>query len=182
MGFFTKIKDNFTHGGVKVQLQAPASASMNDASIPAAITVSATDKQETIENVSLFLVARNSNRGFVQPGNISNTPNQATETVVAQANYMQPFTIAPGENKTVELAITMNQGAAMQSQMPSDGALAQVAGMMQQLQSVSEIMNDTSYEYRIRATAKVEGIAFSPSHELPIQLLKPGEVGGALRL
>lgn len=95
---------------------------------------------------------------------------------------IRPFTIAPGETKTIELAITMNQGAAMQSQMPADGALAQVAGIIQQLQSVSEIMNDTSYEYHIRATAKVEGIAFSPSNEQLIQLLKPGEVGGALRL
>jgi len=130
----------------------------------------------------LFLVARSSKRGFVQPGNTANTPNQTTETVVAQAHYMQSFTVAPGETKTIELAITMNQGAAMQSQMSVDGALAQVAGIMQQLQSVSETMNGISYKYRIRTTAKVEGIAFSPSHELPIQLLKPGKVGDVLRL
>ncbi len=34
MGFFGKIKENLSHGGVKIQLQAPASVSMQDAVLP----------------------------------------------------------------------------------------------------------------------------------------------------
>lgn len=182
MGFFGKLKNTLSRGGIKVQLQAPASASMNDPTIPTTVTVSASDKQETIERVTVSLLARSYDRGFMQPTNGSaNNADQGQELTVAEANYTQPFIIQPGEVKTFQLAVVMNQGAAMASQLPEGSMAAKLAGALQGLQSLSELMNDTSYQYSIRATAKVSGVVFSPSQEQPLQLLKPGQFGGAVQ-
>ena len=183
MGFLGKLKDNFSHGGIKVQLQAPASASMNDPTIPVTVSVSASGKQETIERVTVSLIARSYDRGFMQPtsGTVNNS-NQEQELTVAEANYAQPFTLMPGQQvQNLQLNLVMNQGANIATQLPEGGIAAKLAGALQGLQSLSEIMNDTSYQYSIRATAKVQGIAFSPSQEQPIQLLKPGQIGGAIQ-
>lgn len=183
MGLFSKLKDNFTHGGVKVGLEAPASVSMTDSAIPVTVTVSASDKQETIDRVSALLIARSLDRGFTQPTNGSlNNANQGQEITVAEANFAQQFTIMPGETKTVQLSIVMNQGAAMASQLPEDSIAAKFASALQNLQSISEVMNDTSYSYDIRVTAKVSGVVLSPSKQQPIQLRKPGQMGGAVQL
>ena len=180
MGFFDKLKDNFSHGGVKVQIQAPASASMNDPSIPVTVTISASDKQETIERVTVAIIAQSLDRGFTQPtGNSTNNSTHAQELTVAEANMARSFTIMPGETKVIQLSIIMNQGAALEAQLPEDSVAAKFAGALQSLQSISELMNDTSYSYSVRASAKVSGILFSPSQEQPIQLLKPGQMGGA---
>ena len=179
MGFFGKLKENIKHGGIKVQLQAPASVSMNEPTVPVTVTVSASDEQETIERIVVSIIAETFDRGFSSP-DVSNPNNrQGQESVVAEANDMQPFTLMPGETKSVQLNIVMNQGASMAAQIPEGSGMAQVAGMLQKIQSVSEVMNNNSYRYFLRATAKVEGIALSPSQQQPLQILKPGEVGGA---
>lgn len=163
-------------------MQAPASASMNDPTIPVTITVSASDKQETIERVTVSIIARSYDRGFMQPANGSvNSSDQGQELTVAEANYAQPFDIMPGEVKSFQLDIAMNQGAALEAELPEGSVAAKVAGALQGLQSISELMNDTSYSYSVRATAKVSGIMFLPTQEQPIQLLKPGQLGGTIQ-
>lgn len=179
MGFFGKLKENIKHGGIKVQLQGPASVSMNDPTVPVTVTISASDEQETIERVVVSIIAETFDRGFSSPDPNNRAGQQGQESVMAEANDMQPFTLMPGQTKSIQLNIVMNQGAAMAAQVPEGSGMAQVAGMLQKLQSVSESMDNTSYRYFLRATAKVEGIALSPSQEQPLQILKPGEVGGA---
>jgi len=59
--------------------------------------------------------------------------------------------------------------------------VAQVAGAFQKLQAVSEAMNGNSYVYAVEATAQIEGIKFGASHQQPIQILKPGQIGTAFQ-
>ncbi len=178
MGFFNKLKENFNHGGVKVQLQAPASISMNDATMPVTVTLTSSE-QQTVSLVSVIIQGQSHNQGFTQGNSLNQSQSQ--QVTMARADYAQPVTLMPGESKEIPVTVTINQGAAMAAQLPQDGAMAQVAGMLQKLQSVSEIMNDDSYQYFVEARAKVEGIAFSPSVRQPLQILKPGQFGGAIQ-
>lgn len=179
MGLFGKLKENFNHGGIKVQLQAPASVSMNDATLPVTVSITASEEQKNIERVSVTIIAESHNQSFSQ--NSNDASPQSQQHTVAESDYSQPFMLAPGETKTVEISLVMNQGAAITAQLPEGSGLAQVAGMFQKLQSVSEAMNGTSYEYFVKATAKIEGITFGPSYQQPIQILKPGEMGTAFQ-
>ncbi|HET9098281.1 MAG TPA: hypothetical protein VFN51_01550 [Candidatus Saccharimonadales bacterium] len=175
MGLFGKIKENFNHGGIKIQLQAPASVSMNDATLPVSVNVSATSEPHNIESVSVAIIAQPANQAFTDPNNVNSVQN--FQETVARSDINQPFSLQPGESKTIEFTIVMNAGAAAASQLPAGSSMAEVAGVFQKLQSVSEVMDRSIYEYYIEASAKVEGIGFSPSFQQPIQLFKPGEIG-----
>lgn len=177
MGFFSKLKENFTHGGVKISLQAPPSVSMNGADVPVTVALSATDKQESIERVTVRILAQTNNRAFSASSNANANASQNEEHTVAEAEYAQPFSLAPGETKNVPLNIVMNQGAAVASQLPQDSGAAKVFGALQKLESVSEAMNGASYTYTIEASAKVQGLALGPGTRQPIQILKPGQIG-----
>jgi hypothetical protein len=184
MGIFGKLKENFNHGGIKIQLQAPATVSMNDAAVPVTVNVSATEEQRTVENIRVNITAQSQNQGFNEPTNQNiGMPEtaQGAQHVVAEANYTQPFSIMPGETKTIKLSIVMNAGAAVGAQLPEGSGMAQVAGALQKLQSISEAMNGNSYQYFIQVSAKIEGVTLGPSYQQSIQILKPGEMGGAIQ-
>lgn len=182
MGFFGKIKDNLNHGGVDITLQAPASASMQDASLPVTITVTNTSgQQHIIKSIKAEVVATSQNQNFGDPNNPSNS-TQVTNNVVARADYAQQFPIMPAETKSVQVNIVMNAGSAIASQIPEGSGLAQVAGALQKLQSIGEALNPDSYSYTIRATADVEGIGLDPMKSQPIQILKPGQIGTAFNI
>lgn len=179
MSLFGKLKENFNHGGVKIQLQAPASISMNDATVPVTVSVTARDQQRTIDHVSVAITAQSYNQAFSDSDDTS--PAQSQQHTVAQSDYAQPFTLMPGETKTVEVSIVMNEGAAVAAQLPEGSGMAQIAGVFQKLQSVSEALNGSSWQYSIEASAKIEGVSFGPSYQQPIQILKPGEIGTAFQ-
>src|SRR4051812_37040347 len=100
MSIFGKLKENFNHGGIKIQLQAPASVSMNDATVPVTVSLSASGEQKTIERVTVTITARSYNQQFNEPvgdSSISSSPTfQGVQHVVAEVNYSQPFSIMPG--------------------------------------------------------------------------------------
>ncbi len=88
--------------------------------------------------------------------------------------------LQPNETKTVQLNIVMNTGAMAGAVMPEGSAMAQVAGVLQKIQTVSEALNKNSYSYDVRASADVDGISLDPAKQQPVQILKPGEIGTAL--
>lgn len=178
MGFFDKLKQNFKHG-VKVTLDAPASVSVQDASLPVSVSVTASDNQQTIQKIYVEIVAETRDKSF----SVNSGPNDNYETkVVARAEYNEPFLVNVGETKSVQLSITMNQGAAAKEQLPEGSGLAQIAGAFEKLQNVTSAMSQKNYTYTIRAVADVEGVAFDPSDQRPLQILKPGEFGGGFNI
>jgi len=178
MGFFGKLKQNFTHGGVKVKIQAPASVSMQDASVPVAVAVTAGDSPQTVSKVSVEIIAESRSQAFNQGGDA----NSITMNTVARSEDAQQFSLAPGESKTVQLAIVMNAGAAIAQQLPDDGAATQIAEGLAKLQNVAQALDPSAATYTIVAKADVQGIALDPSDKQPIQILKPGELGGAVNI
>lgn len=180
MGFFNKIKDNLSHGGIKIQLQAPASVSMQDASLPVTVTLTNSTDTRTVKRVTAEIIATSRNQSFNQPGNSGVSNTQTTNETVARADNMEQFVLQPSETKTVQLNIVMNTGAAVADQLPEGSGMAQVAGALQKLQSISEALNKDSYSYDVRASADVDGIKLDPAKQQPLQILKPGEIGTAL--
>jgi len=174
MGIFSKITDNFKHGGVDVHLQAPASVSLQDASFVASVNITAKDTSQTIKHVRVEVVGEPHNQSF----NTSSTGQNYIRKVMARAEYAEPFALQAGETKTIQLNIVMNSGAAAVGQMEEQNNLAgSIAQAVQGLQTVANALNADSYTYRVEATADVDGIAFDPSDHQPIQILKPGQIG-----
>ncbi len=181
MGFFGKIKDNLNHGGIKLDLQAASSVSMQDAAFPVVVTLTSTSpEQHSVKRVSAEIIATNRQQSYNQPvanGSGSSMPQTLAQTV-ARAENNEPFIIMPGETKTLQFNIVMNAGAAAEAQFEEGSAMAQVAGAFKNLQSVSAALDNTSWSYSLKASADVEGIALDPSVSHILQILKPGEMGG----
>jgi hypothetical protein len=183
MGFFSKIKSNLTHGGVKLQLQMPDKISLQDAFLPVTVNLAAGDTPATIKKVKVELIAESQDMAFSQPSGSANPPPpKIQQQTVAQAENNEQFTLGAGETKAVNLQIIMNQGNALQSELPQGSAGASIAHALGQLQSFSESNNNANrYNYSVNATAYVDGITFEPSDSHPIQVLKPGEIGGGIK-
>jgi hypothetical protein len=179
MGFLSKIKENFTHGGVKIELQAPASVSMQDAQLSANVTVTSTNDQVQINNVRVEIFAESRSQGFTSNSNASVSP---TIQLVAQAENNEQFTLPPNQSKSVPLQIVMNAGAAIGAALPEGSGMAPVAHALQELQAVGQALGAGDQTYYIQATADVDGVMLDPSTRQPIQILKPGQMGGAINI
>ncbi len=164
-------------------MQAPASVSMQDASLPVSVTVTAEDTQVQINKVTVEIIAQSQSLNFQQPTKSGIDPvNATTFQTVARAENTQVFSLAPQQSQTLQLSIVMNAGAAVESQLPEGSAGQAVAHGLKELQSLSEVFNSNSYTYTLKASADVEGVALDPSKSQPLQILKPGQIGGAFNL
>lgn len=173
MGLFSKLKQNFNHGGVDVSLQAPGRASMTDASLPIAVTIIAKDSAQTIKSVRVELLRQSHNQDFTNSPSVDQTP-QSVEQSVARADDTNTFVLNPGESKIINLSLTINGMAALKENLPQ-GALHGMASVVQTLETASEAMDQNSYQYWVSATADVDGITLDPSARQQIILNKPGE-------
>lgn len=178
MSFFGKIKDNLNHGGVDVDIEAPASASMEDATFPVIVSITNTSQQQHLINrVTAEIYANSNNSSFNNsPGQNS---NDVTNRSVAKAEDVQQFAIQPNETKKVQVNIVLNAGNAATDQLPDGSGIEQVAGMLGKLQSIGQALDNNSYTYNVTASVDVEGISLDPAKSQPIQLLKPGQIGTA---
>jgi len=179
MGLFSKIKQNLNHGGVDIDFEAPASVSMQDANVPVTVTLTA-DQAQQINRVTAELTRTSRNQAFNQ--STVNDTSPIPDVTVARVDNTQSIALAPGQSQTVQLNLVMNAGAAVQQQLPEGSAMAQVAGAISKLQTVSDSMNGDSYIYEIKVSADVEGISLDPSKIKAVQVLKPGEIGGAINI
>lgn len=177
MSIFSTIKQNFTHGGVDIKLQAPGSASMQDASVPVTVTITAGNDPQTINKIIVEIIAESRSQSLNTTG--SSTPSASANTV-ARTEYTVPFSLVANETKSIEIATTINSGAQLVDALPEGSAAAQVASVFQTLQTASQALSNTTYEYWVRAIADVEGITFDPSDKQRIQMLAPGEFGGSI--
>jgi hypothetical protein len=184
MGLFGSIKKNLSHGGVKLELQAPAHVSMQDTNLPVSVTITAGESGAHIKSVTAEIFAQSRNMNFQQPtsSGLGAGNGSATIQTVARAQNVQPFDLAAGQTQTVQLSIVMNAGAAMGAQLPEGSAAAGIMHGLQQLQSIGEALNSQSYSYFLKASADVEGVALDPSKQQPLQILKPGQFGGGFNI
>lgn len=180
MSFFSSIKENLEHGGVKLEMQAPASVSMNDADLPVRISLTGGESTMQINKVEVDLYAQPHNQNFNMGGNMNNNEVQAPR-IVAHAENDQAFSLQPGQTQQLQLNIVMNAGGAIARNVP-DGAMKSFAEAAQRLQSVTEALSANDNTYYLRATARIDGIKLGPAKQQPIQVLKPGQIGGGLNI
>lgn len=179
MGFFSKIKDNFNHGGVEVKVDGPATARLSDPSLTARITISSKENTQQINKVSLELRRETRNQSI--GGRDTNTSAPVSETI-ARAEYTQPFSINPGQPLSLDLNLILNQMEAINEQLPDNDAAKGFVQGLSKLQQVTQAMNNTSYTYELYAMADVEGINLDPASTMPIQILQPGQMGGGINV
>ena len=166
MIFFSKIKQDLEHGGIKVTIRAAQSVSLKDSILPVSLYITNGAKvAQTIKKVLVEVDARENNSGFgmalnnsVQMRNTTNNNemyNMQT-IIIAQTTSSGEFVLQPNENKTITLNIVVNN--------PSEPK-GSIAG------NIEGITHDVShYKYELQVKLDVEGIDNSPHTHQALQI------------
>jgi hypothetical protein len=176
MGFFSKLKADMNHGGVKLSAQVPGSVA-SDQPIPITVTIT-TDTPQTVNSVTVKLEAEEREQGVnigFGSGNMNqmgtNNGNTNYETVAVVENRDQ-FSIAPGDSKTISLQLYLNNAQAGQGMPGTMNPMGAALGGV--LQSIAmRGLAHTSFIYRIHVSADIEGVGIGPHQNLPIQIAPP---------
>jgi len=174
VGLFGKLRSNMNHGGVKVQLQAPSSAPA-DQVIPVTVTITAEDSQ-TVDGVKAEIKAQAREQGITMGGGqgVGVQSSRSIDQTVAQVESREPFTIGPGETKTVNLQLYLNGNAGGGNPLGQLGnAGGALGGALQTLATVAQNIDHVNYLYSVHASADVEGVRLDPSDKQSIQILPP---------
>ncbi len=180
MGFFGKLKQNFTHGGIKLQLAAPATVSENDVSFQAAVTV--LNQGEAVQTVGPIVVSLIEDRSETDAFQATDTQQNQGNREMASATSPELFELQPGETKSIDVTVPINIGKFAEKILPQNSGLAAVANILGKVESVSEALNNQHFRHFVQASAKVQGISFGASAQSEIRLLKPGELGVSINL
>ncbi len=184
MGLFSKLSDNIHHGGVKIALTAPGSASLNDATLAVTVTLTSSEAR-TFQWIRVDLEATQQDFAFNNPGSMNNQAinrQQNTVTTVARAQMLEPFSMAVGETKTIPLQIVLNGANAATAGGGLSQGQAAVAKVFSKIQTLSSLIDPHTYHYSLKAIANVDGIALDPSTNSGISLNRPGELGSTLNI
>ena len=178
MGLFSKLKDNMTHGGVKVHVQAPSSVPGNQV-IPITVSISA-DSSQTINSIKAEIKAQAREQGVSLGGGgiggVGVQESRTTAQTVAQVESREPFTIGPGETKTVNLELFISGNAGTANKMGQIGNMNEgMGGAFQALASVAQNFAHVNYIYSVHASVDVQGVSLDPSDKQPIQILPSAE-------
>jgi hypothetical protein len=173
MGFFDKVKQSMNIGGVKVQVQAPASAQLTDASIQVTVTLTNGEKPATVKSVTVAIREDLTNHQPPAP-----TPYKDLTSV----SNNESFSLQPNETKAIQFTVPLNSSAYADENMPQGTAMATAANIFGKLQEVSEAIDTVAHTYYVEASADVEGAAIDPSHRSYIQLLRYNQMGGGFNI
>ncbi len=173
MGFFSKLRANMNHGGVKVHVQAPASVPSNQV-IPVQVTLTA-DGAQTVTSVKVELRAQMQQQGVSLNGGVGMQKSTTTAQPVAVAENREPISLSPGQPQTVGLQLFLSGNTSAPGMLTGLGNSSPVDGVMNSVLSATQAFNHVNYTYTLHASADVEGITLDPSDKLPIQLLPPTE-------
>lgn len=183
MGIFSKLKQRL-NGGVTLQLGVPSTVAENQI-IPVSVTVVA-DSAQTVASVKAVLKVEAKEQGMTMGGGIGVQQSETMAQTIAQVQSNEPFTLAPGETKTVNLELYINGGAGVGNPMAQlsnvGGALG---GVLQAVASAAQGFQHVNYLYTVHASADVEGVSIDPSAKVAIQIIpasviQPPATGGTV--
>lgn len=169
MGFFSKLKHNLSHGGVKVDFDAPNSASFTDKAVDLKVKVTAKDACK-INSIEAKLVS-------YPMGDTQNAPVQQD---LGTVTTKQAFDLAAGETKEVTVSLPLSVKGVVDDQ--SNEAVKQIANVIDKADKVMKFMDQRQFAYDLIVTAAVEGVSFHPSKQHSIQMRRPGEIGGRIKI
>lgn len=177
MGLFSRLKNDVTHGGVKIKVQAPSSIASNQV-IPVVITITS-DNTETITGVLVVLQQQERQQGMsigMNEMGVNNGMNgmgmnqqRSMYQTVAQVESRDLFVINPGETKTVNLQLFVNGSSGTFNPASSVGGI--IGGLINSLGT----LNHVNYIYRVEASVSIEGIGTKPKDTQAIELLPPSQ-------
>jgi hypothetical protein len=175
MGLFSKLKSSMD-GGVQLHVQAPGSVPSNQV-IPVRLTITA-DSSRTINSVKAELKAQAREQGITLGSGqgIGTQSSSTTSQTIAQVESREPFTISPGETKTIDLQLYLSgglPGANVMAQMDNIGGA--LGGAMKAMASVAQGFGHVNYFYSVHASADVQDAHMSPKDKQSIQILPPVE-------
>lgn len=174
MGFFGKIKDNLTHGGVDVSLQSSGVVPLSG-TYACTVQITAKKAPQTVKSISLRLIREERKAGTVmsfgssQPSMTFGTSragrssNELRVDTIAEMQNTEPFALAAGETKAIQLNLTTGSGQAVEV----SGAFAAIAGIAKGLEKLAGHGNAV---YKLNATVDVDGIALDPSASQTVQV------------
>lgn len=180
MGFFSKLKDNLTGGGVKVELKAPLSFSYNDQSIPLEIILSSSEPRIVKKlECRLYKDAKDSDH---------KDPNDFNSPIALQ-NFDGPFQVDPATPVVLnyELMMKVPEGSTNLIQGPNGEQIPEQAqkflgALTNRFSDVSNLsIDENKYDIFLNVFAEVEGIMMNPSARQKMNIKKPGEFGMGIR-
>ena len=181
MGFLTKLKQNFNHGGIKVTISAPNIVSESDPSFSTILSILNTS--EIVMTVNSIHVTLEEDRIQAQPNSNQNSAvdsqNQIKE--ISRTDDLNMFTIEPKETKQMTIIVPLNFGKLAQGVLPENGALNAIAGVLGNMQKVMNVIDESDYIHYVNAVVDVDGISFDPSARVTIKVLKPGQYSASLK-
>lgn len=175
MGFFSKLKENFQKGGVKVKLDSPGSFGTGDQIIQLSVTLTNGDTVRTINGVRIKL-----EKEIEQTDN--GRTNRRNQDV---ATYNVPdsvCTLQPQETKTFAVAFPLTAQASLQDAGVTDETASGVASFVDKVTQVANAVSDANARYSLCAIADVDGITLDPSDRNYISFNRPGEIGTTINL
>ncbi len=180
MGLFNKLKSNMD-GGVQVHLQAPSSVPANQV-IPVTVTITA-DSTQTINNVKAEIKAQAREQGFTMGGQgVGMQEGRTMAQTVAQVESREPFTVGPGETKTVNLQLFINGSTGTGGPLGQMGNMGgALGGALQAVASVAQNFEHVNYLYSVHASADVQGHHVGPSDKQSIEILPPSATAQAVQ-
>lgn len=172
MGILDKLKNNFSHGGVKVSLETPESINAGDSNLIVRVTLSSENKISKINKINVKLVqiidravsGTGQNSGYESPSH--------EERWMAGADYTNSFEVQPGQPLMLDLNLPLNLTSFWGSD--SDNPLVQAgAEFEERLERITNFMERERFRYEVVCGVDVEGVSmvFDPGARKKIEIL-----------
>lgn len=183
MGFFSKLKQNLNHGGVKVRVDAPATVSLVDTAFDVKVTIS--NNGDTPQTIKQLMVGVKEDRmtqdNFGDP-TARNMPSGPSTRDLETITNNETFVLNANETRTVTVKLPLKAAEILQEVAGNNSALNAAADILGKVETVAAAMNHDHYRHYVEASVDVEGIAFDPAAQVDVQFLKPGQVGAGINL
>ncbi len=142
---------------------------MSDANVPVNVTVTTSDKPQTINWVKVEIIAESTPTANAAP----------IRRNIATVQSTQAFLLQPGASQTVQLNLAMNIGAAAAAteDFAHNPIMSAAANIVSGIAQAAEAMDTRQYKYTIIASADIANITLGPSVSQPIQVMKLGSIG-----
>lgn len=166
MGFFSAIKKNLNHGGVKLTLQIPLEISAAEPSLSGQLNMVA-DQQQQINKVTVKLIRthyENINTGM--QGDAQSTPIR-NEYVLGSFVKEEPFMLQANMPVSLPVYIPFQASAELPASIPGYEPVTEV---LDNLQKFDNFNNNERYTYEVVAVADVEGVTLDPADRKSIEL------------
>lgn len=174
MGFFSSIKNNLTGGGIDIIVDAPP---LFTETILVRVKLTAKSLQ-TVNSI----VVRLEKLEF--SSDQETTPSH--REVLAESQLADAFEAQAGQSQVIEGTLNVSMSSQLQNAAAGQGesapqAIEALTGAVDKFSNVFGALSSKRIEYKVVATADVEGVSFDPSSSIDVKIQQPGELSASTR-